>query len=132
MVTFKRPWQHELTVWQAPMTYEDWEATLCQGMVGNPIALKQYYEAQWDPLDCREFLLLHKRLKYPKPVKSPRVPKPPVERVVVLDVVGVKRRIAKLLWRETGNLLLRRLTPDARELVLSVRKIAGEQLGIAD
>lgn len=112
-------WQSEVKLWAAPISFENWELAVCQGRAADADALKEYYGAQWDAADCREFMMLNKMFK--------RVPKP---RQVVLDVEAVNRRFALCLWRECGKLLTRRMTPEARQIVCGMSERMEQAAGI--
>ena len=122
------PWQLDVKLWESPISFEDWSQIVCGDMVANPIELRKYYAASWDAADCREFLLIHKRLKRKKIIK------PLKSRVVTLDEQVIRKRFAVALWRECLKLLTRRMTPSARQLVCDTKeqmeKAAGIQLGI--
>ena len=122
-----QPWQVEVKKWDAPIPYDEWAAIVQGGMVANPIALRQYFEAEWEPHDCHEFMVIHKRLKRKKIPKPPRAA---ISRVVTLGVAEINRRYAVCLWRESLKLTTRRMTPEASQIVSDTRKRMEAQLGI--
>ena len=119
-------WHHEVETWTAPIDYDTWHETVCGAMVGNESSLRAYYDAQWDAMSCKEYLITNKMLW-----KAPKPKKPPKERVVTLDDAAINRRYALCLWRESQKLVTRRMTPSARQIVNDMSARMAGQLGIS-
>lgn len=118
----RHTWREELKPWAEPLEYESWKAIVCGQSYAHDDVLREFYAAQWDAEDCREYMLVEKILG--------AHPKPPVKRVVTLDDAAVNRRFAKALWRECNALLTRRMTPSARQLVVAMSARTAAQAGL--
>lgn len=100
--------------WNRPYTYDEWKAiVLVEGRSADEEMLQYFYGLTWDPVDCTEMMLTDKL--YTKAKKL---------RVVIMDQERVNRRIAVALWKECARLLMRRLTPDARAMVIALQEQA--------
>lgn len=107
--------------WQAPWEYADWRIAACKDEDADEALLQALYVEQWDPVEAYKAMLHSGRFKRQAPVKK--------SRHIILDKETAEKRIAKAAWIECSRLLFRRMTPEARALVLemqvSMEKIAG-------
>lgn len=119
MLVGKHSWQHEVKRWSEPWPFDRWLEAVCQGRRLAANLARDYYAAQWDPPDCREYVLAGGLFK-----------KAPKSRVVVLDDAAIQKRIAKGVWTTCNALLARKLTDSARRTVAALHVKMGAQAGI--
>ena len=113
-------------LWRAPWEYETWKAAVLKGRFLAEDKLLALYAEQWEPNVLYQVLADHNMLRLTP--KLPKQPKPP--RRVVLDQKAVERRVAKAIWLECSKLLVRRMTPDARQWVCDTSGKAQKAAGI--
>ena len=110
-------------LWREPWEYERWRAAVLNGRFLAEDKLQALYAEKWEPKVLYQVLADHNMLRL-----GPKKPKLP--RRVVLDQKAVERRVAKAIWLECSKLLVRRMTPDARQWVCDTSGKAQKAAGI--
>lgn len=106
--------------WEKPWTYEDWKAViLADGRDAFENMLEHFFKLEWEPHDCVQMMLINKLFEK----RSKR-------RLVHLPADRVQQRIALAIWRECSRLMARRLTPEARAIVVETQERVKATAGI--
>ena len=93
--------------WLEPWEYQRWRAAVLKDETAPEELLLRLYAEQWEPQECYKAMLHTGSFTRP-----PRVRK---GRQVMIDRATADKRIARAIWVECGRLLLRLMTPEARQ-----------------
>jgi len=120
-----------LPQWERVWEFEEWKAAVlaASGQTIEDYELGVFYGYNINPQDAARLLPINRqfrlRVKSPEPVKVPKAP-----RVVVLGIERIEQRIALAIWKECARLLARRMTPEAKALVIETRDKVAVLAGI--
>ena len=113
--------------WDKPWDYAEWKVVV---LAGAPLAdewrLQSYFTMCAEPADA--IAVLNCNELYKATFAQRKAPK--VSRLVVLGLDRAEQRLAQALWRECARLLARRLTPEAKALVLATREKVEEKASL--